>query len=80
MHLKSQRPIFVPHEFCAEIEQMSKAALMDLAWDFAIRCSGSEDEGSVMREFRNARDIVLTHRKSHSTPSAYSKLEAEKRS
>ena len=36
MHTRNQRPFFVPAQYCAEIEKMSKAALMDLAWDFAV--------------------------------------------
>jgi hypothetical protein len=63
MHLKAQRPIFVPAEYCDEIEKMSKAALMDLAWDFATRCCDGVAVGDTMDEFRRSRDIVLTHRK-----------------
>lgn len=62
MHLNAQRPIFVPEEFQAEIEKMSKAALMDLAWDFATSCSGHGDRSEIMDEFRLRRDIILLHR------------------
>lgn len=66
MHLNAQRPIFAPEEYWKEIEQMSKAALMDMVWDYAMQHSlaggglGAED---TMKEFRARRDIILTHRK-----------------
>lgn len=67
MHLKTHPPIFVPTQFRAEIEQLSKAALMDIVWDYASRCSGlSADDaatGAIMTEFRATRDIVMVHRK-----------------
>ena len=65
MHLKNQPPIFVPEQFRAEIEKLSKAALMDLAWDFATRCAGasSDDTNAVMAELRTAAGIVVEHRK-----------------
>ncbi len=65
MHLKAQRPIFVPAEFCGEIEQLSKAALMDMVWDYAQRsCEGgvAADPARVMSEFRDTREVILTHR------------------
>ena len=46
MHLKNKPPVFVPREFRSEIEKMSKAMLMDLAWDFAKMSTPSQDDGS----------------------------------
>jgi hypothetical protein len=64
MNLKNKPPIFVPDEYRAEIEKLSKAALMDLAWDFALSHSdGPEtDIVSAMKTFRQRRDIVLDYR------------------
>lgn len=63
MHLKNWPPIFVPAQFQREIESLSKAALMDLAWDFAARLSGTEQADAVMRELRAGADIVQHHRR-----------------
>lgn len=65
MNLKNQRPIFVPEQFIAEIEKLSKAALMDIAWDLATRCSGGDDlqVGKIMTEFRDTAEIVTNYRK-----------------
>lgn len=64
MNLKNQRPVIVPAHYSAEIEQLSKAALMDIAWSFAIRCSGQEEsQTEIMREFRRERDTIVAVRK-----------------
>ena len=72
MHIRAQRPILVPDKYLAEIERLSKAALMDMVWDFAFT-SGNADyappadqdgsDGQVMEVFRARRDIILTHRR-----------------
>lgn len=64
MHLKNQPPVFVPEEFQAEIEKLSKAALMDMVWDYAMQIAGGENQGVsiTMDEFRKRREIILTHR------------------
>jgi len=63
MNLKNQGPVLVPAEYRAEIEKLSKAALMDLAWDLATRCHGDEgDPQGVMIELRRTAEIVVTHR------------------
>jgi hypothetical protein len=63
MNLKNQPPIFVPAQYRAEIEQLSKAALMDMVWDYAtqLAMTPTNDE-TAMDEFRQRRDIILTHR------------------
>lgn len=62
MNLKNQPPIFVPREHWREIEELSKAALMDMVWDFAMRLGGGA-ENEALHEFRAERDIILEHRK-----------------
>jgi hypothetical protein len=61
MNLKSQPPVFVPSEHRPEIEKLSKAALMDLVWDYAQQLAGGPDK--AMEEFRTRRDIILAHRR-----------------
>ncbi len=56
-------PELVPLVFWREIESLSKAALMDIAWSFATRCSGREDKPEeIMAELRRERDAVLAAR------------------
>lgn len=62
MNLKNQPPVFIPFEFRAEIEKLSKAALMDMVWDYAFQI-GEERPDAAMEEFRRRREIVLAHRK-----------------
>ena len=35
MNINAKRPVFVPRERWDEVEKMSKAALMDMVWDYA---------------------------------------------
>jgi hypothetical protein len=63
MNLKNKPPVFVPYCFRAEIEGFFKAALMDMVWDLATRCAGSELVDGVMDEVRKTGEIVATHRK-----------------
>lgn len=64
MHLNNRPPIFVPAEYRKEIEQLSKAALMDIAWDYAAQLCGKPDDlESAMAEFRKRREIILSHRR-----------------
>lgn len=63
MHLNAKRPIFVPDEFFAEIDKMSKAALMDLAWDFATTATTeAQNDAEVMKTFRERAAVILHHR------------------
>lgn len=63
MHLNARPPVLVPSTHWQEIEKLSKAALMDMVWSFAGRCSESADDAeAVMREFRAERDVVLNCR------------------
>lgn len=65
MNLKNQPPIFVPDQFRAEIEKLSKATLMDMLWDLATRCSGDDslNNGAVIGEIRHTAEIITTYRK-----------------
>lgn len=64
MHLKNQPPVLVHPVFRNELESLSKAALMDIAWSFATRCTGNEDSAlDIMNELRREIDAVLTVRK-----------------
>jgi len=64
MHLAAKPPVFVPAEYRNEIEKLSKAALMDMVWDYCVRTSG-EDSGAsgAIAEFRATREIILRYRK-----------------
>lgn len=67
MNLKNQRPVFVPEEHQREIEKLSKAALIDMVWDYALQVAGVDGGHpqavqAGIEEFRKRRDIILTHR------------------
>ena len=62
MRLGAKPPVFVPARFRHEIEQMSKAALMDLVWDFATTATGEEADDAVMATLRERAGIVKMHR------------------
>ena len=64
MNLKNQPPIFVPDQFRAEIEGLSKAALMDIAWNFAKQCTYRQDHTKVIDTFRTEVAVTLGYRKS----------------
>jgi hypothetical protein len=64
MHIRAKPPVFVPQRFWSEIEKLSKAALMDMVWDYASRTAGDElNEQAIITEIRETRGIVLQHRK-----------------
>jgi hypothetical protein len=65
MNLKNQPPVFVPRQHCAEIEKLSKAALMDMVWDLATRCAGTSmaEPDRIMTEVRTTAEIVTRYRK-----------------
>lgn len=63
MNLKNVPPVFVPSAYIDEMEKLSKAALMDLVWDFAILSGGAEsDPERTMAIFRARAAVVLLHR------------------
>ncbi len=64
MHLNAKPPIFVPKRYWKEIEQLSKAALMDIAWDYAVRTAGEDQsEETQMEELRSTARIITGYRK-----------------
>lgn len=63
MHLNAQKPVLVPEKYRDEIEKISKAALMDIAWDYAVQLSGGFPDEEAMQEFRSRRETILIHRK-----------------
>ena len=54
MNLKNRPPIFVPQQYRQEIEACSKAALMDVAWDLAVRCAGSVNDADAIGDLVDA--------------------------
>lgn len=67
-------PLFVPEAHRREVMKLSKAALADMAWDYALQLAQAEPTGQVvevteggddatMAEFRARRDIILHYRK-----------------
>jgi hypothetical protein len=61
MNLKNQPPIMVPPEYRVEIEKISKAALMDMVWDYAEM--SKKFPRSAIDQLREHRDMVLGYRK-----------------
>lgn len=56
--------IFVPSEYYSEIKALSKAALMDVAWNLAGACSESaEDAPAVMETLRHEIKVTLNYRR-----------------
>lgn len=54
--------VFVPEEYRAELDQLSKPELMDLAWHLAMYFEGSSEPApATMTAIRASRDIVLEH-------------------
>jgi hypothetical protein len=64
MNIKFIGPVFVPYEFQPELAAMSKAALMDMVWDYAEQMAGGPATGpdATMLEFRSRREIILAYR------------------
>ncbi len=64
MHLNAKRPVFVPQEFWNELGLLSKAALMDLVWDFATTEVGEKISHEAITEvIRKRAAIVVRERK-----------------
>jgi hypothetical protein len=63
MNLKNQPPVLVPSQYWSELEKLSKAALMDIAWEQAARAHGMQDDlQGAMIELRASIECVLTTR------------------
>jgi hypothetical protein len=63
MNLQNQPPLFVPVQCRHEIENLSKAALMDLVWDLATIATGACEPEAIMFTVRRHAKVVLRHRK-----------------
>jgi hypothetical protein len=64
MHILAQPPVLVPREYWREIESLSKAALMDVVWDYATRCVGEQaGPDGIMADIREYARIVANVRK-----------------
>lgn len=75
MHMRNKPPMLVPPEYRDEIEQSSKAELMDLAWTFAEffasyttskPLSGAALTEAALVAFRERRDRVRAQRNARS--------------
>ncbi len=66
MHLNAKPPLFVPREYWGSIEKLSKAALMDIVWDYATRTVGKGEEatGEIFEELMQTAGIITHYRKS----------------
>lgn len=68
MHLKNRPPVFVPQEYRAEIEKLSKAALMDIVWDMAKQLTPPDDDGheapdsDVIGIVRHEAEVISVYR------------------
>jgi hypothetical protein len=62
MSRNAKPPALVRAKHRAEVERLSKAALVDMVWSFAVRCAGNDLPAEVMAEFRREREAVLTAR------------------
>ncbi len=55
--------VFVPRKYLAELQTMSKAALMDLAWDLAASSGEcAEDDRETIGTLRERARLVLEYR------------------
>jgi len=63
MHLKNKPPVFVPAQFVGEFEKLSKAALMDIAWDYAMQMTGTSDDKDAAAELRERAALINNYRR-----------------
>lgn len=65
MHLKNQPPVFVPNVYWSELDKLSKATLMDIAWDYAMQISGESEQRprQIMDELRKRADLIQIYRR-----------------
>jgi hypothetical protein len=62
MHPKNKPPIFVPGEYQAEMDRLSKAALMDLVWGLVVTAADTNKHDAVIAEIRKHAAHVVTLR------------------
>ena len=63
MHLRAKPPVLVPVERRAEIEQLTKATLMDLSWYMAEMLAREYGEDDMYEVFCRMRNHVVEQRK-----------------
>ncbi len=52
-------PAYVPKPYRAQLQRLSKASLMEIAWDFAVRTVGEDQgDGPAYREIRATHRIL----------------------
>ena len=61
MHPKNHPPVFVPHEYVAEFDRLTKAALMDLVWEMTTE-NLNEDPDKIMAAIRERAAYIVTYR------------------
>jgi hypothetical protein len=62
MRLGTKQPIFVDTNDTALLDTMSKAALMDLAWNLASRGVDCDDRDAVRKVVYEEAWVTLAHR------------------
>ena len=62
MHPKNHPPVFVPGEYVAELERLTKAALMDLAFSLVLERSPSKKPAEIMDRLRRHMAEIVTYR------------------
>jgi len=65
VNIKNQGPIFVPDQHQKEIENLSKAALMDMVWDMATQLTGGDSLANtdIMKQVRTTAEVIVRYRK-----------------
>ena len=66
MNFKNQPTVFMPAEQMYDVERcwnMSKAAWMDVAFDYAKQICGTEDVAEIMNELQTRAQLILLYRK-----------------
>ena len=66
MNLKNQPTVFMPVDTMFDVERdwsMSKAAWMDVAFDYAKQICGTEDTAEVMKELHSRAELIRMYRK-----------------
>ncbi len=67
MHLNAKLPVLMPPDYWKEFEKLSKAALLDLAWDYATRCAGEPDTELILAELRQSAATIVRERSQQCT-------------
>ena len=64
MRVNGKVPVLLPEDLWPVLDGISKAALMDLVWDYAVTDHGEEaDVEGTAKLMRKRLGVVLHHRK-----------------